>query len=219
MFEIIGLLGDIALLFAFSSLVGGVYALVAWIIVRSQAHSRKRRIAIAAALPPAFAAYILACAIAFSIFVPGHSELLFGSISEGLPNGYRLMALGKMPRYGRIEAPSGDINQPTANGYFGSVEVDGPLVFGAYDSRYDASPGDGNQGYFAFDTRSGKVLDFGTLPELNRYAGHSAHFTENQSFRSAEASQKRLFNVERWIWFAPPHMCTAFYFLFLLKVR
>lgn len=221
MFEIIGLLFGIVFFFVISCIAGGGFALVAWLILRSQGRHRRRRIVIAACLPPVFAAYVLACAVAFSVFVPGESGMLFGDISEPLPNGYVLTALGKMPRYGTIEAPSAAY-QPTVTGYIGSLEVDGPLVFGSYSRQFGSSLPEGtggNQGYFAFDTRNGSVLDFGSLAELNRHAGHSVQLVETGSFRSAEASHRHLVNVERGVWIGPPLICTVLYFLFLLRVR
>lgn len=222
MFEVIGLLFAIVLFFCLSLAVGIVCGRLAWLILRSQEHHQRLR-TLATYLPPASAAYMLACAIAFSSVVPGQSEMLFGGISERLPNGYILMALGKMPQYGRIEATSTTSTHPALKGFFGSLEVDGPLVFGAYnwrdDGLPDGGPGGGDHGYFSFDTLSGKVVDFGTLAELNHYAGHSVRLTENQSFHSLEASQRHLINAERAICFIPPVVFTLLYFLFLLRLR
>ena len=167
MFELIGLLAVTALFFAFSFAVGAVYGRVAGLILRSQERNRRLR-TIAVYLPPAFAAYMLTCAITFSIVVPGQSEaLFFEGILEQLPNGYSPMALGKMPQNGWIEAPSTKTNQSAVHDHFGSLAVDGPLVFGAYNWRpggmHIGDPGGGDPGYFSFDTRSGKSVDFATF--------------------------------------------------------
>jgi hypothetical protein len=213
-FEIIGLLIGIVLCFALSRLVGSLYGRGAQLILRSRGHDQKLRI-IATYLPVAFAVYMLGCAVTFSAVVPGQSEMLFGGISERLPNGYLLMALGKMPEYGRIEAISTTTPKPALYGFFGSLEVDGPLVLGAYNWRSDidglpkGGPGGGDQGYFSFDTRSGKVVDFGTLVELNRFVGHSVRLVENQSFHSSEPTQSHLVNMELAICFGPPVVVTA----------
>ena len=152
------------------------------------------------------------------IFSPGRLKMLFGDISEPLPHGYILTAPAKWPGFSRIEATFAT-DKPTASGYVRSLEVDGPLVLGAYNWRYDSSPDkdtQANQGYFAFDTRSGRVLDFGTLAELNRYAGHPLHLLETRYFRSPDTSRKRLLNLDRAIVFGPPLACALIYFVYLL---
>lgn len=219
MFEDIGLLIGIILFFALSLIVGRLFGWVAWRILRSQERHRGLR-KIAGSLPPVFAVYMLACAVAFSVLVPGEADRIFGDISEPLPNGYTLKALGKMPTYGMIEDKSATFRD-TVGGWVESLSVDGPFVFGAYshgDDRLNAGP-ERNQGYFALDTHSGVNLNFGTIAELNRYAGHSIRLTETFSFRSSDATRIHQLNVERWIWFGPPAVCTFLYVAFLLRLR
>ena len=69
-----------------------------------------------------------------------------------------------MPEYAMIQADSEPFRN-TIDGSIGSLEVDGPLVFGAYSGSPESK-----QAYFAFDTRNGVVLDFSELAELNQHA-------------------------------------------------
>jgi hypothetical protein len=75
-FEDIGVLIGIAMFFALSYLAGWMYGRGAWLILRSQERYRKLR-KIAASLPPIFSVYMLACAIVFSLIVPGEADRIF----------------------------------------------------------------------------------------------------------------------------------------------
>jgi len=220
-FEDIGLLIGVVLFFALSFIVGLLFGWVAWRILRSEERYRGLR-KIAARLPVVFAAYMLACGVVFSIFVQGDADrIFFGDVYEPLPNGYTLKALAKMPAYGMIEDNSATF-RGTVGGWVESLSVDGPFVFGAYSHGDDKTLSNGperNQGYFALDTRNGANLTFGAIGDLNRYAGHSVHLTETFSFRSSDAKRIHQLNVERWIWFGPPVVCTVLYCAFLFRVR
>jgi len=208
MFEYIGVLIAGIVFFGLSLVVGSFYWLAAWLIQRSHQRLRIYR-NIAALLPPVFAAYMLACAILFSLLIPREFDrIFFGDLFEPLPNGYTLTAMAKMRGFGASVG-----NTATFRGVSGSVRsvaVDGPLVFGAYIN---------NERYFAFDTRSGTCVDFGTIAGLNRYAGHPVQLIEAFSFRSSDRTQKLIRSVERCIWFGPPLICSVFYFVFLLRLR
>ena len=132
MFEIIGLFIGTAFVLALSGVLGCVFALLSWLAIH-KTHHRVRLVLTAALLPSIGVLYMGGCEIAFSIMLPGEAGLLFGDISEPLPNGYRLAALGKMPDYGRIEAMAGPAAEPQLTGWIGRVAVEGPLIFGAYD--------------------------------------------------------------------------------------
>ena len=127
----------------------------------------------------------------------------------------------KCPTYARVENNSAKFRD-TLDGWVESLSVDGPFVFGAYghggDRTFNGGP-ERNQGYFALDTRNGANLNFGTIAELNRYAGHSVHLTETFSFRSLDATRIHQLSVERWIWFGPPAICSVLYVAFLLRLR
>lgn len=80
MFEDIGVLIGIAMFFALSLALGWIYGLGARLILRSQERHRKLW-KIAAAFPPIFAVYMLACAIVFSLIVPGDADRIFSATS------------------------------------------------------------------------------------------------------------------------------------------
>ena len=100
-----------SLFFALSLIVGRLFGWVAWRILRSQERHRGLR-KIAASLPSVFAAYMLACAVVFSIFVPGEADrIFFGDIFEPLPNGYTLKALAKMPHLCQGREQFGEVSR------------------------------------------------------------------------------------------------------------
>ena len=103
MFDFIGLFIGFAICAILASLVGLVLGLAAWLILRRQLLVRFLLALIAATIPVASLFYMAGFAVLFSFVVPGQSELLFNGVSEELPNGYRLTALGKMPEFGDIE--------------------------------------------------------------------------------------------------------------------
>jgi amino acid transporter len=65
MFEIIGLFVSLLLLVVISAIIGAIYAAIAYLILRTRPHDRKKKIRRAASLPLRFAFYLLACAIVF----------------------------------------------------------------------------------------------------------------------------------------------------------
>ncbi len=222
MFEMIGVLIVALVFFGASGILGGVYVLIAWLIIRPVHHVvRMRRLILAACIPPIFAGYIAVCLIGFSIFVRGDAGMLFGDIYEPLPNHYVLTALGKMPDYGIIDRHACQSCQPRLIGYVGRIAVDGPLVFGAYSHMFSQPRQDEAtmEGFFSFDTRNQSVHNFGTLPQLNAFAGHPIHLVDNQFFRSQEPSHRRIVVVERIVLFAPPGIGTLVFFFLLLRLR
>jgi hypothetical protein len=206
--EFIGLFIAGILFFALSVVVGCVYGGVAWLILGSRKDHRKF-LWTAARLPPVFAAYMVACAVLFGVFVPGEGDrIFFGDLYERLPNGYTVTAMAKMPDYGCVHDDSA--RALCVNGWVGSLAVDGPFVFGAYSHK---------AGYFALDTRNGRDLDFATIAELDRHAGHPVHLTDTFWFQSSNGRRGLLQTIERSIWFGPPLICSVFYFRFLVKLR
>jgi len=218
-FELAGLLFNIALLFAVSAVIGCLYALLARVILRPRPR-RRRYVVLAALLPPFFAAWVIACAIVFAAGVPGEgATIFFGDVSEPLPNGYVLKATGKRPGDAWIQANS----KPSAvvSG-IGAIEVSAPFVFGAYaraDDRADPNQPEAGRVYFALDTRDAGNRVFGNLDELNGYAGRRVHLVRPEQFRSSDPAHRRRTRIERVIWFAPPAVLTVAYLLFLLRIR
>jgi hypothetical protein len=214
--EFIGLFIAGVLFFAVSAVVGCMYGAVAWLIL-GPANSRRKFLwaVTAACLPPVFAAYVTACAVVFAMLIPGEGDrTFFGDLYEPLPNGYFVTAMAKMPDDGCISADnSGSVR--CVIGWVGSLAVESPFVFGAYSEKEFSH----KEGYFALDTRNGTNLDFATLAELDRHAGHPVHLTETFSYRSSDGKRGRVQAIERSIWFGPPLMCSVLYFAFLVKLR
>jgi hypothetical protein len=212
LFEIIGLLFAILLGFGLSCLIGGLYALLAWFLIRSKRPWPRSSILIAAALPPVFAAYILLCTIIFSVFVPGQSGMLFGDNSEALPNGYSLEVMSELGNYAMILSKQAK-DELIVHGHVQSIAVEGPQVFGAYSEPV------GSKRYFVLDTSARSVVDFDTLNELHHYVGHPIRLEETLRFQSREPSQLWQLRIERVILFGPPGVCSLLYFFYLLRNR
>jgi hypothetical protein len=219
MFEIIGLLFGIGLLFVLSIALGSVYGFVAWIVTGPGSVKRWFTALVAACIPPVSAVYLLICAVGISILATGQGDLLFGGIYEPLPNGYSISALGKMPDYGIIRPRSETQADPKINGFVGRVDVEGQFVYGAYSHRDLSLLTETNLGYFALNTETDEVRDFGTQRELDQFAGYPVHLVENWQFRSKETWYQRRLEIERWISFGPPIMLSVLYFVFLAWSR
>jgi hypothetical protein len=215
MFEIIGLLLGAAVFFGLSALLGAIFGFAAgWLFRRRPA--RSLRALLMATVPPICAIYMAICLVLF----PGRS--LFGDISEPLPHGYILKALGKMPEYGDIEGPT-PRDEPQFAGWIGKVDLDGTTLFGAYSSlfahpEYDPAPVL-KPCCFAFDTRSGKVLNFDSINQMEGFAGRRLTLVEVQYFRSQEPAHIRLMRIENFILLSPPCvlMLGAWVLLFLWR--
>jgi hypothetical protein len=205
--EFIGLLIGGVLFFSVSFVIGCVYLAVARLILGPRRFRTLRWTAVF--LPPAFAAYMVVCAIVFALLIPGEGDrIFFGDVYERLPNGYTLKAMAKMRTYGAFIDDDSTTARGSVNGTVESLAVDGPFVFGAYSS---------NAGYFAFDTRNGKNVYLATVAELDRHAGHPVHLTDTFSFEGERRAF--LFRAESLIWFGPPLLCSVFYFALLVKLR
>ena len=100
MFELIGLLFATIFLFTIASILAAILAGITWLLVRNTSAPRKRLMFTAAMIPIASAAYLWL----YMALLPGES--LFGDISQPLPNGYVLEALGKMPDFASISNPN-----------------------------------------------------------------------------------------------------------------
>src|ERR1700760_365929 len=126
MFELIGLLFAIGMLFALAAVASIVLAGLRGLSVRNRQTPRNRLILAAALIPLFSVAYLWLCIA----LLPGES--LFGDISQPLPNGYTLEALRKMPAFASVS------NAKSPNSYNGLTEcvgklaVCGPFVAGQY---------------------------------------------------------------------------------------
>jgi len=220
MFEMIGLLMAAAALLIFSGGLSGVYILITLLLVRGRASSKSLAL-LAGLIPMASVVYIMVCSVAFSIVVPGQSGALFGDISEPLPNGYTLAALGKMPEFARIDPKSDSDRQPQLLGYIRRIQVEGYIVYGEYGSRFTEStwPDAGDHGWFAFDTRSRVVRNFDTLAELNTFAGHQVGLVKAIEFHSHDRYHRHFLQVKRFVLFAPTTIASLLFFLFLFRLR
>ncbi len=223
MFEMMGALIGLMVLVGLLSLLGFLIAAAAWLLFWGR--GRPKRLILETALVPLFSlGYVLACAIAFEIFVPNQPDQFFGDVSEPLPHGYVLTGLGKMPEYAYFDTEEPGKNQPSILGGVHSLELDGQVVYGAYShpkGGFSQSLAPPDIGYFEFDTSNGQVRNFKTVQDLNAVAGHPVHLVEAQFFRSQEPGRIRLRRVENTIYFLPPGAALLFclYRLVLFRIK
>jgi len=213
LFELIGLAFATLFLFALAALVGCGFLAVAWLIVRRKEGPKIPLILIAGAIPILSAAYFWLCVA----ILPGES--LFGDISQPLPNGYSLEALGKMPDFATIKYGNSLSNPRGQSECIGSLEVSGPFVAGRYSHPFGTFAPEPTEGYFILDTRSGQFVDFKTIEELEARLGHKVNLVSTTSFRSVEPSYKRHETLNKIIMFTPPITATIGYFLWLSRRR
>jgi hypothetical protein len=126
MFELIGLLFATMLLFVLAAVLSGI----TWLLVRKTSAPRKRLIFAAASIPIISAAYFWLCIA----LLPGES--LSGDISQPLPNGYLLEALGKMPDFASISNPKSPNSYNGLSECISQLAVYGPLVAGQYSHPF-----------------------------------------------------------------------------------
>lgn len=210
MIDLIGVGLETAILFVLSAVVSVVLAAGTWLSVRkAQRLPRYGLILVAILIPIATAVHLWLCAA----FLPGES--LFGNVSEPLPNGYQLEALGKMPDFASISKPGSSFNGLTQ--YFDKLAVEGPFVVGQYSHPYDTSERQPDEPFFLFDTRDSKVTEFLTMKDLQLKLGHSVDFTEVQYFRSPVAATR--LRVDRAIEFGPPILGFSLLVLAIVRTR
>jgi hypothetical protein len=219
-FEIIGLLIDIAVFLTVGAILGAAFAFLAWLLLRKRTIFKIAPILGAAAVPVLSAIWIIAGVLFFAVAFPGRSYTLFGDIVEPLPNGYYLMALGKMPDFAQInhgsDFSSGSIPLSKC---VGGIALDGPLVVGAYSHPFGQFTAEGNQGFFLFDTRSGAVHDYETLREIETSLGHPVAIVRVDEFHSQQPFYLRDLGWERFLLFAPPVAAILAYLAFLVWLR
>jgi hypothetical protein len=215
MFEIIGLFLGAAVFFGFSAVLGAIFGLAAWVLFRRRS-GLFRRVWLAASIPPLCAVYMAFCLVVF----PGES--LFGDISEPLPNGYVLKALGKMPEDGEINGPS-IRDQPQLAGYIGKVDLEGSTLFGMYSHLFTEQGFDPHPVLrpccFAFDTRLAATQNFDSMSEMENSARKKLTLVEVQYFQSKELAHIRLVYLQRLIFSLPPCVLVLGGWLFLFLWR
>jgi hypothetical protein len=221
MFEIIGLIVAIIILLFLSALVGALYALVAWLLLRGEKGPRKRWITLAATLPPASAAYLVVCAIGFTFIVRDANDRLFGDFNERLPNGYTLTGLAKMPDFAFIDSKIAGVSQPPLLGGIARLDVDGPLIFGEYSHKTGSfdDPVAADSRCFIFDTHTRQLWNLGKLPTTDIYSGRPLHLVEPQYFHSHEPAEILRRHIENVVYLGPPILATLLYFVFLFRIR
>ncbi len=220
MFEIIGLLIDIAVFLAVGAILGAAFAFVAWLLIPKRTLFKLVPILGAAAVPVLSAIWIIVGVLFFAVAFPGRSYTLFGDIVEPLPNGYYLMALGKMPDFAQINHSS-DISSGSIplSKCVGGIAVEGPLVVGAYSHPFSQFTAEGNQGFFLFDTRSGAVRDYETLHKIETSLGHPVAIVRVDEFHSQQPFYVRDLAWERGVLFGPPIAAILAYLAFLIWLR
>jgi hypothetical protein len=137
-------------------------------------------------------AYWLGCLVVSSVLsgVIGTPDLVFADIHEKLPNGYAIEALDKMPECGHIQK-AGESSIQIA--WVRSLQVEGPYVLGQYDYTYfPRTPEEVGRDYFLFDTRSGRIANFGTQDELENAAKVKIHLTPTESFRGPRSAVQNI---------------------------
>jgi hypothetical protein len=211
LFELIGLAFATFLLILLAAAAGSVFAAVAWLVVRNRECRRISLVLFAAAIPILSAAYFWLCIA----FLPGES--LFGDISQPLPNGYSLQALGKIPDFATInKGDSLSSGAVTLTECIGSLAVSGPIVAGRYSHPFGSFEAKSDEGYFLFDTRNGKSTEFRTFRELELNLGQPIRLVSTSLFRSSELSFKRQQRRNRIIMFGPIVAAVIGYIFWLL---
>lgn len=204
MFETIGLFFAAAFELLMAAAMSAVLVGLTWLVTRNRKAPRKSLLLAAALIPILATVHVWLC----DAMLPGKS--LYGDISEPLPNGCTLNALGKMPDFGRIDcqrSPNGN-NGPSE--YIGKAAVYGPLVVGQYSHPFGSFDPNPNEPFFLFDTRDGSDTDLATQADLQSKIGHPVDLAEVQFFRSTEPSYLSQQRRNRAIEFDPPIIALQF---------
>lgn len=203
--EIIGRLIMMFVLMGIASAVGVGCAGFVLLLFRMCRRPWRRAALFAFLFPPAAMGYVLACLVlssALSTFL-GTPDFIFGDIHEKLPNGYTVDALDKMPECGVIENPD---NPSIQVAWVGSLQVEGPYVFGKYDyTCFSRTPEEAIRNYFSFDTRTGRTVNFASQVQLENATAVHVHLTPTAEFRGTQTLRQRI----TWLLFllialAPP---------------
>jgi hypothetical protein len=212
MIDMIGVAIATAFFFALAFVCSAFLAAVTWLLIGKQRQAPRKRLALfALAIPMAAAAYFWLC----TLVLPGES--LFGDISEPLPNGWVVEALGKMPDFADIKAPQSPLRDPHLTECVGKIAVDGDLVVGQYSHPFGTFSANANEPYFIFDTKHATTIAFPTWIELQNKLGHPITLTEVQFFQSPLAATHR--KVVRAIEFTPPIAALLILIAFIWRYR
>jgi hypothetical protein len=213
MFELIGLLFATIFLFTIASIAAAILVGITWLLLRNTSAPRKRLMFTAALIPIASAAYLWLCVA----LLPGES--LFGDISQPLPNGYVIEALGKMPDFASISNPKSPYSYNGLSECIGRLAVYGPLVAGQYSHPFGSFTAAPNEPFFIFDTRNGQHKDLPKLADLQATLGHPVLLTEVQFFRSQEPTYRLRQNLNRAVMFGPPIIALGILIVSVLRKR
>jgi hypothetical protein len=213
MFELIGLVFATGILFALATVLSFVLAGFTWLSVRNRQAPRKRLVLAAALIPILSAAYLWLC----TALLPGKS--LFGDISQPLPNGYTLEALGKMPDFASLTSAKSPNSYNGLTECIGKLAVYGPFVVGQYSHPFGTFDPKPNEPFFVFDTRNHQHVDLPTIAELENSLGHTVQLTEVQFFRSQEPAYRMQQKVNRTVEFGPPIFALVILMAFVLHSR
>jgi hypothetical protein len=212
--EFIGLAIGTLTFLGLAAMVGALTAAVAWFVVRKRQYQRIPLAVIAGTLPIISAAYLWLCVA----ILPGES--LFGDISQPLPNGYSVQALGKMSDFATINKGNNVSDGAMMHSeYIGKLAVSGLLVAGQYSHPFGTFEPHPNEGFFIFDTQTGKFTDLKTLDDLEKSLGHPVELASTSLFRSTETTYKRQQAINRVIMFGPPLLSIVGYFILLFRFR
>jgi hypothetical protein len=220
MFEIIGLMFVTLAVFAISGLIGLIYGLLAWMILRKGGRrAPKASLVFSFLLPPFCAVYLCVFSLVWSISVPAAHESVFGDISEPLPNGYTLVGLAKMPDYAYVGAPDSD-NRAGTPSDIGRIAVEGPLVYASISRSFGEpeKPNDG-RGFYVFDTRSGKGTRFDTLDQMQAAAGHKISLAPTMEFKTQDRTTVLVRRAGRILLLVPPIATLFLYLAYLVYLR
>ena len=205
--EFIGLFFAICAFFAVALFVSASYLAFTWLVLRTHPDRRGKLFLYAGLLPLGCAVYVLVASFALSMI---GVDLLFGDIDVALPNGDRLVAMGKMHHNADITGP------PQSVGWVAGIAVEASTVYGAYSHDFPDAP---HASYFVLDTRTGIYRNFNSIAELDSYAGHSIMLVDPQDYQSADPTFLRVERIENSIRFAPPLIILLLYPIYLFRVR
>jgi hypothetical protein len=212
--ELIGLVVGFVFISATAGFVGIVIGAFVWRLTKYHSRFRKHLVLTGATLPILCTTYLFFC----RALLPGES--LLGDISQPLPNGYSLQALGKMPDFAQINRGH-SLSDPSVklSECIGSLAVSGPLVVGRYSHPFGSSDPNPDEGYFSFDTSDATTHDYPTEAALEQTLGHPIHLVQTQFFQSDEPSYKRQQSINKLVFRTPPLLLIITYILCLLRFR
>jgi hypothetical protein len=213
MFEFIGLAIATGILLGLAVVASIVLAGLTWLCLRNRHAPRKRLMLAATLLPILSAAYLWFCVALLPY------ESLFGDISQPLPNGYMLQALGKMPDFASISNPKMPNSYNGLSECIGRLAVYGPLVIGQYSHPFGSFEAKPDEPFFVFDTSNGQHTDLPSLIALEGKVDRPVNLVEVQFFRSTEPGYIKRHRANEAIEFGPPIILLLALIMFIGRYR